>query len=55
LRSGTFLTRVGGRGSCGYSGFAPGRALHEAVFMRFTEGLDTADLKAAGRLLATLR
>jgi predicted ATPase len=32
-----------------------GRALLEPVFMRFSEGFDTADLKATDRLLATLR
>jgi len=31
-----------------------GRALLQPVFAQFTEGLDTADLKAAARLLATL-
>jgi predicted ATPase len=30
------------------------RALLQPVFEQFTEGLDTADLKAAERLLATL-
>lgn len=30
------------------------RALLQPVFERFVEGLDTADLKAAERLLATL-
>jgi predicted ATPase len=31
-----------------------GRALLQPVFKQFAEGLDTADLTAAGRLLATL-
>jgi hypothetical protein len=31
-----------------------GRALLEPVFERFDEGLDTADLKSAKRLLAAL-
>jgi predicted ATPase len=31
-----------------------GRALLEPVFQQFTEGFDTADLKAAERMLATL-
>jgi predicted ATPase len=32
-----------------------GRALLEPVFKQFTEGFDTADLRAAERLLTTLR
>ncbi|TJW81969.1 MAG: hypothetical protein E5V92_23295 [Mesorhizobium sp.] len=31
------------------------RALLQPLFERFSEGLDTADLKSAARLLATLR
>jgi hypothetical protein len=32
-----------------------GHAVLEPIFDQFVEGLDTADLKAAKRLLATLR
>ena len=34
--------------------FERGRALLQPVFEQFVEGFDTADLKAAERLLATL-
>jgi predicted ATPase len=51
LRTATDLTRL----MAAQGRYEGARALLQPVFARFDEGLDTADLKSAERLLATLR